>query len=89
METWKSYILPAKVARYDPNDIFNINEFGLFYTMLPNSLVLKDETCRGAKHSSDLLTVTREELWMPRWKKKSNIILFIDHCPAYPKELIN
>ncbi|CAH2096716.1 unnamed protein product [Euphydryas editha] len=43
---------------YDPSDIFNIDETGLFYKCLPDhTLTFKDEKCHGGKLSKDRLTV--------------------------------
>nr|XP_014351162.1 PREDICTED: tigger transposable element-derived protein 4-like [Latimeria chalumnae] len=38
----------------EPRDVFNIDETGLFYKLLPNrTLVLKREECHGGKHSKE------------------------------------
>ena len=43
--------------RYPLENIFNADEFGLFYQFLPNkTLHLKGEKCSGGKHSKDRLT---------------------------------
>ena len=41
-----------------PNDIFNADESGLFFKLLPEkSLVLKGDSCHGGKRSKDRLTI--------------------------------
>lgn len=55
---WMSTTLPHILQKYAPKDIFNADETGLFYKLLPNrSLVVKGEVCSGGKLSKDRLTV--------------------------------
>jgi hypothetical protein len=50
-EEWKKH-LPSKVAGYEPRDIFNANESGFFYNLLPYSTVAKKgELFQGGKRS--------------------------------------
>nr|XP_014353309.1 PREDICTED: tigger transposable element-derived protein 4-like [Latimeria chalumnae] len=50
--------LPSLLIGYQPRNIFNINETGLFYTLLPNRiLTLKGEECHGGKHSKEKITL--------------------------------
>ncbi|XP_064414219.1 tigger transposable element-derived protein 4-like [Latimeria chalumnae] len=50
--------LPSLLIGYQPRDIFNINETGLFYKLLPNrTLALKGEECHGGKHSKERITL--------------------------------
>jgi hypothetical protein len=43
---------------YEPRDVYNAGETGLFFNVLPDrTLVYKGETCHGVKHSKDRLTV--------------------------------
>ncbi len=43
---------------YEPKDIFNADETGLFYRALPErSLVAKGDSCKGGKKSKDRVTV--------------------------------
>ena len=54
---WKQTHLPAILSRYNLQDIFNADEFGLFFQALPNrTLELKGEKCTGGKHSKVRLT---------------------------------
>ena len=49
---WKETHLPTILSRYKLKDIFNADEFGLFFQALPNkTLELKGEKCTGGKHN--------------------------------------
>ena len=49
--------MPTILSRYPLENIFNADEFGLFYQCLPNkTLHLKGEKCSGEKHSKTRLT---------------------------------
>ena len=49
---WKETTLPTILSNYNPADIFNADEFGLFYRALPKkSLNLKGEKCSRGKKS--------------------------------------
>lgn len=55
---WTSTVLPSLIKGYELKDIFNADEFGLFFKLLPDkSLVLPKETCHGGKLSKERLTV--------------------------------
>ena len=46
--SWKQFTLPTLLSKYTLHDIFNANEFGLFYKALPDkSMHLKSENCVG------------------------------------------
>ena len=50
--SWFETILPTILSNYKLEDIFNADEFGLFYQCLPNkTLHLKSEKCSGGKNS--------------------------------------
>jgi len=54
---WKTK-LEKMCELYDLQNIFNLNETGLFYRILPNkTLALKGETCSSGKQSKERLTV--------------------------------
>ena len=54
---WKETSLPTLLSNYDLKDIYNANEFGLFYQMYPEkSLHLKNEPCIGGKQSKVRIT---------------------------------
>ena len=49
---WEQTTLPTIMSKYEHNQIYNADEFGLFYRAQPNkSLHLKNENCVGGKHS--------------------------------------
>ena len=54
---WEQTTLPTILSKYNLNQIYNVDEFGLFYRAQPNkSLHLKNENCVGGKHSKLRLT---------------------------------
>ena len=54
---WKETTLQTILSSYAKTDIYNTDEFGLFYQSLPKkTLHLKDEKCTGGKHSKIRLT---------------------------------
>ena len=54
---WTETTLPVMLARYQVENIFNADEFGLFYQCLPNKILhLKGEKCSGRKHSKVCLS---------------------------------
>ena len=54
---WTETTLPIILSCYPLENIFNADEFGLFYQCLPNkTLHLKGEKCSGGKHSKVRLT---------------------------------
>ncbi|XP_057291713.1 tigger transposable element-derived protein 4-like [Hydractinia symbiolongicarpus] len=54
---WEETTLPTILARYELKDIFNADEFGLFYQALPlKSYHFKGKRCSGGKHSKVRLT---------------------------------
>ncbi|XP_064462536.1 tigger transposable element-derived protein 6-like [Ornithodoros turicata] len=56
-EKWMEKVAPL-LQEYDEKDIYNADETGLFFKLLPErSLAVKGETCHGGKRSKDRLTV--------------------------------
>ena len=54
---WTENTLPIILSGYPLENIFNSDEFGLFYQCLPNKILhLKGEKCSGGKYSKVLLT---------------------------------
>jgi hypothetical protein len=50
--------LPSLLEGYEPRDVYNADETGLFFNVLPErTLAYKGETCHGGKDSKDRLTV--------------------------------
>lgn len=57
VDDWKA-TLSATIEGYEPRDIYNADETGLFFRVQPSkSLSLKGEACHGGKCSKDRLTV--------------------------------
>ena len=55
--SWTKTTLPTILSCYPLENIFNKDEFGLFYQCLPNkTLHLKGEKCSDGKHSKIQLT---------------------------------
>ena len=54
---WEETNLPIILTRYQLKSIFNADEFGLFYEVLPSkSLHFRGKHCSGGKHSKVRLT---------------------------------
>ncbi|UYV69592.1 hypothetical protein LAZ67_6004037 [Cordylochernes scorpioides] len=59
--TWKGEIIPSLLAKYSPQDIFNADETGLFYKLLPNqTMTIRGEKCEGGKKSKERILLLRE-----------------------------
>ena len=55
--SWNETLLPTILSKYKLEDIYNADEFGLFYQSLPEkTLHLKSEKCIGGKLSKVRLT---------------------------------
>ena len=55
--TWLRTTLPTLLSRYSANDIYNADETGIFFEMLPNkTLAFKGEKCSGGKESKTRIT---------------------------------
>ena len=51
--------LPFLLGGYEPRDVYNADETGLFFNMLPDrTLAYKGESCHGGKHSKYRLRLT-------------------------------
>lgn len=58
VEDWMATTLPALIEGYEPRDIFNVDEAGLFYNLQPEkSLCFKGEACHGGQKSKQRVTV--------------------------------
>lgn len=54
---WKSETLPALLRGWDERDIFNLDESGIFFKMLPGkTFAFAKQDCSGGKKSKDRLT---------------------------------
>ena len=57
VNAWSETSLPTLLSSYDLQDIYNADEFGLFYQCLPNKTYqLKSEKCYGGKLSKIRIT---------------------------------
>jgi hypothetical protein len=57
-DDWVNTKLPELVKDYEPKDVFNGDEFGLFWRIPPNkSYVLKDQKFKSGKKSKQRITV--------------------------------
>lgn len=57
-EQWINDTLPKLLQGYNEDDVFNIDEMGLFFKCLPNkTMMFKNESCSGGKMSKERLTV--------------------------------
>ncbi|CAM1323339.1 TIGD4 (predicted) [Pycnogonum litorale] len=51
-DNWKKNILPDLIRGYHPRDIFNADETGLFYRMIPDKIMhIKSTDCHGTKQN--------------------------------------
>jgi len=58
VNAWQQSLLPQILQTYQAKDIFNADETGLFYQMLPNkSFHFKNKECIGVKNGKNRLTV--------------------------------
>ena len=58
VSTWLTQMLPPLIEKFSPKDVFDADEFGLFFKLMPDkSFVCKDEKCSGGKLSKERLTV--------------------------------
>lgn len=58
IEVWLRLNLESMLSTYTDRDIYNADEAGLFYNLLPNrTLALKGEACSGRKVSKERITV--------------------------------
>ena len=56
--SWQEVTLPSLLADFAPEDVFNVDETGLFFKLLPDStLAFKGETCHGGKRVKERITV--------------------------------
>ncbi|XP_054708071.1 tigger transposable element-derived protein 4-like [Uloborus diversus] len=57
-EQWKNEVLKPVLKEYQPKDVFNCDEMGLFFKCLPDkTLTFKGDECFGGKRSKDRITV--------------------------------
>ena len=57
VDDWKNR-LPSILAGYEPRDVYNVDETGLFYRTIPSkSLTTQKENCKGGKLAKDRVTL--------------------------------
>ena len=67
--------LSTIIEHYDPTDVFNCDETGLFYKLMPDSsLVIDKNDCRGGKKSKERYTVMLCANWAGTEKLKPVVI---------------
>ena len=55
---WKETILPGIIQTFQMGNVFNIDEPGLFWKLLPErTLQFKGMDCKGGKHAKDRITI--------------------------------
>ena len=55
---WLDDALPHLLRQYKPEDVYNVDETGLFYKMTPDkSLTFKGDKCTGGKKAKECPTV--------------------------------
>ena len=60
---WKNS-LREKILKYNPVDIYNADETGLFFKCMPDkTLAFKDDKCYGGRHSKERVTVLLCSNW--------------------------
>lgn len=72
LEEWRQTVLLDELAKFSPNDVFNADETGLFWQLLPNKtmafkglflkyvhriFMITGEKCAGGKKSKERITV--------------------------------
>ncbi|KAE9546906.1 hypothetical protein FO519_009882 [Halicephalobus sp. NKZ332] len=58
VENWRQEVLRDKLMKYPADDIFNVDETGLFWRIMPNrTLAFKSEKCMGNKKSKERITI--------------------------------
>ena len=139
ISAWTESTLPMLLKNYNLDDVYNADEFGLFFKLMPDkSLVFKSESCHGGKLSKERVTVMActnatgthkvklfvigksksprcfkgvhtlpvrydhqnrawmtgelyiawlKELDMQFQKQNRKVLLFVDNCPAHPKDV--
>lgn len=58
VENWQQTILREALSRYAPGDVFNVDETGFFWKVLPDkTMAFKGDKCVGGKKSKERITV--------------------------------
>jgi hypothetical protein len=74
VEDWTSR-LPVILQNYDPHDVYNCDETGLFFKLMPDrTFVIKKDDCKGGKRAKDRYTVLLCTNWTGTDKLKPLVI---------------
>ena len=58
VDDWLCNKLPSLLEEYDPKDVFNADETGLFFKLLPDrTYTYKGDNCHGGKRSKERITL--------------------------------
>ena len=58
VQNWIDNVLPSKLAPFHEDDVFNVDETGLFYQLQPSrTLHFRNEKCTGGKQSKERISV--------------------------------
>jgi hypothetical protein len=58
LSTWQHEVPRNEISQFSPDDVFNVDETGLFWHLLPNkTLAFKGEKCTSGKKSKERITV--------------------------------
>lgn len=72
---WQTVTLPKLIQTYNPDNVFNLDETGLFFKCLPNKTwTFKNDDCFGGKHSKERVTVLLCCNWSGTEKLKPLVI---------------
>ena len=72
VNAWSETSLPTLLYNYELKDVYNANEFGLFYQCVPN----KSEKCSGGKLSKVRITaMASANAAVCHWKSLKTMLL--------------
>ena len=55
---WQRDTLTKELSGYEPKDVFNLDETGVFWKLLPNkTMAFKGDRCSGGKKSKERITI--------------------------------
>ena len=58
LDQWRESVLKRTLAKYQPSDVYNADETGLFWRLLPNKTMdFRGQACHGGKAPKDRITV--------------------------------
>ena len=85
---WKETTLPMILSKYKLDEIYNADEFGLFFRMhLISHLIFDLRLAEGENTVKFVLLESRQQMQRGikyRGKEKKKVALLIDNCPAHP-----